>query len=107
MTAKASPSTPAALTRLSLQHLSELADAVAKGRLQVRLTDMFPPYSLFSVDPDTKHGTAVVEFQNSQAAMDSRPHVVLRKPQDSGWVDYYAAEFELNWARAKRWVPES
>lgn len=88
----------------SLQHLGSLrARAASPDQVEVRLARVFPPFSLFAVEPARKRGTMIVELHAHRAAVDQRPHLHLVRQQDEVWFSFFLTQFEALWEEAEPW----
>jgi len=73
-----------------------------KGKFEIRLSEVFFPFSIIGIDFGKETGKMSVEFHCYKVPLDSRPHILLEKQRDSYWFNFYQNQFELAWANAKR-----
>lgn len=83
-----------------LKPLSEAKDY--KGKFEIRLSEVFFPFSIIGVDFGNEKGKMNVEFHCYKVSLDSRPHIFLEKEKDLYWFNFYHNQFELAWANANR-----
>lgn len=99
-------STSAADVRNALEILKGLIQLEkAKGRCEVRLSKVIPPFSMLIMDPDSDNGLMIVEFYTYKTNLTDRPHVKLRRAQNRHWFDFFRAQFEQIWAESEKWTP--
>jgi hypothetical protein len=91
----------------SLEVLRDLVlSTQGKGQCEVRLLDVFLPYSIFAVDPGSTSGSMVVELHSYRVAIDERPHLDLTAADNRHWFAYFSQQFERAWSDAAPWTPE-
>lgn len=73
-----------------------------KGKFEIRLSEVFFPFSIVGVDFEKSSGKMTVEYHCYKVPLDSRPHIFLEKEKDPFWFGFYQNQFELAWADAKR-----
>lgn len=84
--------------------LIQMSDA--KGVCQLRLAEVFPPFSMVATDLQKDTGEIIVEFYTYKSALDDRPHVALNAVDDPYWYNHYKQQFEQMWANATPWIPD-
>lgn len=87
--------------RLALSRFCSL-QAMAPGRLEIRVIDHHLSFGMFAVDPDKPNGTVYVEHYPYKISQESLPKLVLC-PEDGYWYDFYRAQLEAVWANATPW----
>lgn len=88
----------------TLKVLKGLLLLKAKGKCEVRLSNVFLPFSIFAVDPKKGTGSMIVEYHSYKVPLDDRPHIRLTTA-DSPWFNYYRQQFEQHWSDATIWQP--
>ena len=88
--------------RSSLESLKMLTQYKSKGSCEVRLINMFLPFSMLAADFAKKNGKMNVEFHSYKLAIDERPHVNLAMKADPFWFNYFRKQFELAWGEASK-----
>lgn len=73
-----------------------------RGKFEIRLSDVFFPFSIVGADLEKNTGKMTVEYHCYKVPLDSRPHIFLEKEKDQFWFNFYQNQFELAWADAKR-----
>ena len=73
-----------------------------KGRCDVRLLDIFLPFSLVGIDFEKRTGKMIVEFHNYKTYLDKRPHVLIERETNPHWFNIYKEQFEMAWKDAKK-----
>ena len=68
---------------------------------QVKLSDVFSPFSMFAVDLHNNLGTMVVEYHCYKTPGDLRPHIFLTAKDDLIWFTHYRDQFDLAWSEVK------
>jgi hypothetical protein len=89
----------------SLMAFTELME-VKDANVEIRLTKVFLPYSLFISDLTRPSASMVVEYHTYKTALDDRPHIFLTPESSNHWFTFYRNQFELTWAEAKSWQPD-
>jgi hypothetical protein len=77
----------------------------SKGKFEIRLSDVFLPYSMFAVDLQKEFGSMVVEFHAYKRTIGERPHIFLTPQNAPKWFDFYRQQFEQAWSDATAWTP--
>ena len=77
-----------------------------KGKCEVRLSKVYPPFALLISDINKNTGLMNVEFYTYKTTLSERPHVQLSQVHDKNWFDFYRAQFEQFWSDAEKWNPE-
>lgn len=72
-----------------------------KGRLEVRVIDHLPAWTLLLVDSYDDRGVMYVELGAFRANCQKRPTFRLTKEADKEWFERFREEFELMWDRAQ------
>jgi len=73
-----------------------------KGKFEIRLSEVYFPFSMVGVDFGKETGKMSVEFHCYKVPLDSRPHIFLEKESDTYWFNFYQNQFELAWSNSKR-----
>lgn len=89
----------------ALNTLGELSRNQGKGHCEVRLLNVFAPFSMFATDLANESGNMVVEYYGYKTANSERPHVFLTRKNNPMWFDYYANQFEKAWEEATPYEP--
>lgn len=76
-----------------------------KGKCEVRLLNVFLPFSIFGVDLHKESGSMAVEFRSYKVSLDERPHIYLTKAENPEWFNYYKKQFEQAWSDSVLWKP--
>lgn len=77
----------------------------AKGKCEVRLSKVYPPYAILISDPNKDTGLMNVEFYTYKTTLSDRPHIQLARTQNQYWFDFFRAQFEQMWADSEKWSP--
>jgi hypothetical protein len=88
----------------TLECLNGLMSLKTKGKCEVRLSNVFLPFSIFAVEPRKETGSMIVEYHSYKVSIDDRPHVRLTAA-DSHWFEYYRQQFEQLWNDSTIWNP--
>lgn len=92
--------------RTTLATLRELVEMnKIKGKCEVRLLDVFLPFSMFAVDLQKISGSMIVEYHVYKDTPEERPHIFFTSQNDPFWFNFYRQQFEQAWAEAKVWTP--
>lgn len=68
------------------------------GSVEHRLLDYNPGFSLVAIDPNTSHGTVIVEFHAfHNEATASRMHLELTRSVSDYWYSYWLDQFDRIW----------
>ncbi len=90
----------------SLERLRSLVQlSGVKGNCEVRLSNVFLPYSIFAVDLAENSGSMIVEYHSYKRSIDDRPHIHLTALDSLYWFNYYKQQFEQVWSEAIPWQP--
>lgn len=93
-------------TESTLGALAELmSDKEASGKCEVRLLNVFLPYSMFCVDMSKDSGIIQVEYHPYKLPVDDRPHIHLTEFNSPYWYNYYRHQFQQAWSDATPWNP--
>jgi hypothetical protein len=84
----------------TLATFKELSRVRAKGKCEVRLINIFAPFSMFATDLEKDTGNMVVEYYGYKTSNSERPHVYLTRRDSPLWFGYYALQFEQAWSEA-------
>ena len=76
----------------------------ARGKCEVRLLNVFLPFSMLAVDPQEDSGSMVIEYHAYKMPFNERPHVFLTQRGDPWWFAYYKQQFEKAWSDARVWM---
>ena len=76
---------------------------VEDGDVQVRLTEVFLPFSMLAIDTRDESGFLVVEYREYKKNYQERPHIIL-KPHNK-WYKFYLEQFEQAWQDGEKWSP--
>ncbi|EAY24650.1 hypothetical protein [Microscilla marina] len=68
----------------------------------VKKIEALPGYSMLLIDPNKENAKIFVEFHTFQALLDERPHVVLNKPENPLWFEYFKHQYEKISDKAKQ-----
>jgi len=99
-------STTEADIKNTLAQLRELMKAEKrKGQCQVRLSSVYPPFSMSVVDPKKNTGSMVVELHAFKTPLTERPHISVSRLEDQRWFDFFMEQFEKIWADSMQWNP--
>jgi len=78
----------------TLQVLRAWVDEYAKSRCcEVRLLNMFAPFSLVGVDFDKRTATMLVEFHGYKTALDQRAHIEISKEDHPYWFNFFRDQY--------------
>jgi hypothetical protein len=77
----------------------------ARGKCEVRLSKVYPPYALLISDPNENTGVMNVEFYTYKTTFSDRPHVQLSRQQNQHWFDFFRGQFEQIWSDSEKWTP--
>ncbi|MCB0208408.1 MAG: hypothetical protein KDJ52_03740 [Anaerolineae bacterium] len=92
----------------SMEQLQQLMLLPEVGkRCEVRLAEVFMPFSLFAIDLSKRSGSMIVEYAGYKLPIDERPHVHLTVTDSPYWFEYYRQQFEKVWSEATIWMPHS
>ena len=87
----------------SLQILVPLTKkSKVKGECQVRVSEIFFPFSLVGIDLGKETGMINVEYHSFKAALDKRPHIIIEKDINPYWFDFYKEQYEQAWLEGKK-----
>jgi len=90
----------------TLGALAELiSDKEASGKCEVRLMNVFLPYSMFCVDISKDSGIIQIEYYPYKLPVDDRPHIHLTELNSPYWYNYYKQQFQQAWSDATPWNP--
>lgn len=78
---------------------------LGKGSLEVRLSDIMPGYSMVIVDPHTKQGQMVVEFNGHDTHTSDLPHVTLNALEHQRWYAVYLGQYQQLWEAGTAYSP--
>jgi hypothetical protein len=70
------------------------------GKLEVRVIDYLPPYTIIALDPDLPSGQMFVRLNNYDTPNEKRPTFDLVKKQDGDWFEFFRNQFEKVWKDA-------
>jgi hypothetical protein len=88
-------------TTSSLEYLRGLLQLHGtNGRCNIRLSNVFLPFSLFAVDLSKESGSMVIEFLTYRMPFSERPHIFLTQAESPYWFDFYKQRFEQAWSDA-------
>jgi len=88
----------------SLEHLKRLEKTV-KGKCEVRLAPVIPPFSAAIFDPSKDTGYINVEHPAYRKALGERPHFQLTRAGENRWFEFYKTQFEQLWTPSQKWEP--
>jgi hypothetical protein len=90
----------------TLGALKELAGRKnARGSLEIRLLDVFLPFSMMATDLNKQYGTMIIEYHTYKTAIGDRPHIFLTPQNEPHWFKFYKQQYEKAWSEAKTWEP--
>lgn len=90
----------------TLQALRELVELPeARGSCEVRLSQVYLPFSIFAANLTKETGSMNVEYHAYRRSIDERPHVHLTARDNPYWFEYYKQQFEDAWSDATPWTP--
>lgn len=72
-----------------------------KGCFEIRLSEIFLPFSMVGVDFGKHTGKMIIEYHCYKIYLDEYPHILLEKESNPFWLDFYQRQFELVWNDAK------
>jgi hypothetical protein len=78
----------------------------AKGKCEVRLSKVYPPYALLISDINKNTGLMNVEFYTYKTTFSERPHVQLSQAHNQHWFNFYKSQFEHFWSDSEKWEPQ-
>lgn len=78
----------------------------AKGKCEVRLSKVYPPFALLISDISKNTGLMNVEFYTYKTTFSDRPHIQLSQVHNQKWFNFYKAQFEQFWSDAEKWNPQ-
>ncbi len=89
----------------TLNYLNALRNSErVKGQCEIRLTHVFPPFSMVIIDPHNKSTCSmIVEFYAFKTPPSNRPHIRLHTLSEKLWFDFYMQQFEKIWNDSKEW----
>jgi len=94
--------------RSTLAVLSELIEKQgSKGKLKIRLSKVFIPFTMFARDLYCSSGSMVVQYLNYKQDITERPHVVLTVEDHNHWFVMYRNQFEAIWSASVPFAPTS
>jgi hypothetical protein len=85
--------------------LMKQAEKDSRGRCEVRLGKVFPPFSMIAVDPAKDTGWMIVEIHTYKRTLGERPHIRLSHMSDNKWFDFYVGQYEQLWEDSTIWDP--
>lgn len=92
--------------RTTLATLQELALMnKVRGKCEIRLINVFLPFSMFAVDLQKGSGSMVVEYHVYKDTPEERPHLFFTPQNDPYWFNFYRQQFEQAWSEATVWTP--
>jgi hypothetical protein len=92
----------------TLRLLKELAQIEwAKDKCEIRLSEVFLPFSMFAVDLQKESGSMVITYHDYRTAsiFSERANIFLTQFDDAEWFNYYREQFENFWSDATLWLP--
>jgi hypothetical protein len=93
--------------RSALQLFKQVMDVETnKGKCEVRLADVFLPFSIVAFDTGKETGEMHIEYYTYKTALSERPHIYLTSRDSSHWFSFYQQQFEQIWSEATLWTPE-
>lgn len=87
----------------SLSAFEGVLQEESRGSFQIRLSEVFLPFSIVAIDPNTDHGSMIVEFYAFRKKVGERPHVHLTAADNSHWFRYFRDQFETAWSDSIVW----
>jgi hypothetical protein len=91
--------------KIAQEHLKGLMEMKAKGRCDVKLSKIYPPFALLISDINKSTGRMNVEFYTYKTTFSERPHIQLSLEYNQNWFNFYKAQFEQFWSDAEKWTP--
>ena len=91
----------------SLEMLRGIMQATdAKGECEIRLSEVFVPFSMVATDIHHESGSMVVEYHTYRTTLSERPHILLAPSENPYWFNFYREQFEQLWSDSKLWSPD-
>lgn len=87
--------------------LETLKRLVQMNNCEVRLLDVFLPFSMFAVDLQKASGSMIIEYHIYQDTPEERPHIFLTSLDNQYWFNFYRQQFERAWLDATIWSPSA
>jgi hypothetical protein len=84
----------------SLNSFSKLKDKYG-DRIQIRISEYLPSYSLLGTNCSLPSGKVMVEFYVHKVPTRERPHIEVFRNLDSNWFDFYCGQFSSLWNDSK------
>lgn len=76
----------------------------AKGKCEIRLLNVFLPFSIVATDLAKDSGAMIIEYHAYKIGLGDRPHVLLTPRDIPYWFSFYREQFERAWIDAVSWV---
>lgn len=87
-----------------LRQYSEIRRLVDRPeRIQIRLIDHVPPYSLYIFPKSKGNGTIIVELYGYKRSDSKFPKFVVGERTHYDWYTYFISQYELLWENAKEY----
>ncbi len=68
------------------------------GKIDYRLLDYSPGFSIVVVDPDGKDGRLVIEFFGyHNDLINDRMHLQIERRSSQYWFEYWAKQYQMMW----------
>jgi hypothetical protein len=86
----------------TISDLSILASkAISPARLEIRVIDYLPPWTIMAFDPRLPNGQVFVSLMTFRSANENRPTFRLKSPNDGEWVRIIIDQFDELWKEAE------
>lgn len=92
------------LVERTLTRLAEINDATSnsKGKLEVRVVNYLPPWTMIAINPNTFDGFMSIRLTTFGIPNDERPHFELNHREDEYWFKFFLSQFESVWAEGEK-----
>jgi Flp pilus assembly pilin Flp len=90
-----------------LEHALRQLRRLTSERLEYRLLDVNPGFSLVVVNPRQRSGRVIVEFHGFRDnSISDRMHIDISRTESMHWFEYWADRFEAIWDAAREPKPD-
>jgi len=87
----------------NLAQLMRHAGRASRGKIEIRVVNYPPPYSLIAFDPHLQTGHIFVRLLDFNIPREQSPWFELTREDNPRWFEFYANQFELVWNRAQEY----
>lgn len=87
----------------NLTRLDRLSRKATSGKLEYRVVDFLPPYTIIVIDPDLPSGKMYVRLSSFRTPNKERPTLEIAKRDDNEWFQFFVNQFELMWAASEKY----